>query len=272
MEPELTAVRAPIQLQIADAIRVKIEKGEYQPGDALPPTHDLAAEWGCSVTSVRAAYQLLKGQGLISGGRGRAPTVRVPPRRVVLTSDRHQIEKDRARAPETERRDHGEAEDVLGLPLGDVDFRADYLFVPAGDELAEVFGCEPGEELLRKQYESRDRSGWTRYSFSVSYVPVRLLESRPELLRSECEPWPGGHQHQLSLVGIEVAEIVDEVKARMPTTAEAQRWALDDGIPLLCVRRISVDTGGNVVEVSDAQYPADRTELRFSTPLKPWSE
>ena len=34
----------------------------------------------------------------------------------------------------------------------------------------------------------------------------------------------------------------------------------------------SVDTGGNVVEVSDAQYPADRTELRFSTPLKPWSE
>ena len=103
-------------------------------------------------------------------------------------------------------------------------------------------------------------------------MPVRLLESRPELLSGECEPWPGGHQHQLSLVGIEVAEIVDEVKARMPTTAEAQRWALDDGIPLLCVRRISVDTGGNVVEVSDAQYPADRTELRFSTPLKPWSE
>src|SRR5580700_8229019 len=253
MEPEATAVRASIHLQIADDIRIRIEKGEYEPGDQLPPAHELAARWRCSVTSVRAAIQLLKTQGLITAGRGKAPAVRVPPRRVVLTSARHQAEKDRVLAPEGERRGHGEAEDILGLPLSEVDFRCDYRFVTAGEELAAVFGCEPGEDLRRAQYEARDPSGWTRYSYSVSYIPVRLLEGRPELLSSECEPWPGGHQHQLRLVGIEIAEITDEVTSRMPTTVEAQRWDLDDGVPLLLVRRISADTTGRIVEVSDAQ-------------------
>jgi GntR family transcriptional regulator len=272
MDPQPTAVRAPIHLQIADAIRIKIEKGEYQPGDSLPPLHELAGQWSCSISSARAAVALLKTQGLITGGRGRPPFVRVPPRLVVREGGRHQAEKDLALAPEDERRNHGEAEDNLGVPLGDTDFRPDYLFMPAGDDLATIFGCPPGEELLRKTYETRDRSGWVRYAFSVSYVPVRFIESNPALLSKGGEPWPGGHQHQFRTVGIEIGEMIDQVTARMPTTVEAQRWGLEDGVPLLCVRRISVDTNGRVVEVSDAQYPADRTRLRFPTSLMPWSE
>ncbi|MGI5523366.1 hypothetical protein ACQEUX_20905 [Micromonospora sp. CA-259024] len=56
----------------------------------------------------------------------------------------------------------------------------------------------------------------------------------------------------------------------MPTTAEVQLWGLPDGIPLIFCRRISVDADERIVEISDAEYPADRTELRFVTPLKPW--
>jgi GntR family transcriptional regulator len=76
--------------------------------------------------------------------------------------------------------------------------------------------------------------------------------------------------HQLYTVGIEVVEITDYVTAAMPTTAEGQAWNLPDGTPLLWVRRISIDTNDQVVEVSDAQYPADRTMLTFHTPLTPW--
>ena len=42
------------------------------------------------------------------------------------------------------------------------------------------------------------------------------------------------------------------------------------GHPLLICRRISFDADGRTIEISDAEYPADRTELRFITPLKPW--
>ena len=53
MAPELTAVPAPIHLRIADAIRIQIEEGQLRPGDALPTLHELAAQWSCSITSIR---------------------------------------------------------------------------------------------------------------------------------------------------------------------------------------------------------------------------
>jgi GntR family transcriptional regulator len=271
MEPQPTAYLPPIQLRIADDIRMRIERGEYRPNDPIPTLHELAEHWKCSITSARNAVALLKAQGLITGGRGRAPVVRKPPRRVVRDSSRHQAEKDLVLAPEDERRKHGEAEDELGELLHDLQFRTEYDVVAAEPDLAEVFGCPSGERLLRKLYEICDRDG-TRLGYSVSFVPEHLLKANPLLLSPECEPWPGGAQHQFHTVGIEIAQIVDQVTAIMPTTVDAQRWGLDDGVPLLAVRRISVDTAGRVVEISDAQYPADRTELRFTTPLKLWSE
>jgi GntR family transcriptional regulator len=84
------------------------------------------------------------------------------------------------------------------------------------------------------------------------------------------EPWPGGTQHQLYTVGIEIMTMIDEVTAKMPTTVDRQAWGLDNGIPLLLVRRISIDKLDRIVEVSDAVFPADRTKLEFKTPLKPW--
>ena len=78
--------------------------------------------------------------------------------------------------------------------------------------------------------------------------------------------------NQLATVGIEIARIVDEVTARMPTTPEMQLWGLPDGVPIIFCRRISLDTIDRVVEVSNADYPADRTELQFVTPLRPWPE
>jgi GntR family transcriptional regulator len=104
----------------------------------------------------------------------------------------------------------------------------------------------------------------------VSYLPYALISANPDLLDSKNEPWPGGTQHQLYTVGIEITRIVDVVTSVMPTTAEAKHWELDAGVPMLRVRRISIDTQDRVVEVSDADFPADRTELRFATPLKQW--
>jgi GntR family transcriptional regulator len=271
MEPVQTSVLRPIQLQIADDIRMKIERGEYRPGDTLPTLHELMAEWQCSMTSARNAVSLLKQQGLISGGRGTAPIVRKLARRVVRDAARHQMEKDLALEPEDVRRSHGEAEDDLGDSLRDLKFSSEYSTVQADPEFASIFDCAPGDPLLRKEYETSDPSG-TRLTYSVAHVPVRLIESNPVLLDESCEPWPGGAQHQFRTVGIEIAQVVDEVTAGMPTTVDVQRWGLDDGVPMLLVRRISTDTNGRVVEVSDAEYPADRTELRFTTPLKLWSE
>lgn len=270
MEPRPTAVPPPIQLRIADDIRIQIERGELVPGDSLPTLAEMAERWSCSIGSARAAVALLKAQGLISSGRGKAPIVRVPPRKVIRSSERHQVEKDLAARPEAERAMVGEAETNLNMQISQQRFTSRYDQIEAGDDLAKIFRISPKDRLLQRRYESTDPASGLLLSSSASYIPIALISANPALLDEANEPWPGGTQHQLSTVGIEIMSIIDEVTARMPTTAEAQLWGLPDGVPLILCRRISLDTSDKVVEISDAEYPADRTELRFVTPLKPW--
>jgi GntR family transcriptional regulator len=272
MEPRPTAVQAPIHLRIADDIRMKMERGDLAPGSSLPTLAELCQQWSCSMNSARGAVNLLKAQGLITAGRGRAPIVRIPPGRVVRSSERHQAEKDLAHRPEAERAAVGEAETNLDMSIEEQDFRSTYDVVPADGEMAELFGVTPSAPVLRRRYESYSPRTGRLLSASVSYTPHALVEGNPALLDQSNEPWPGGTQHQLSTVGIEIMTVIDQVTARMPTTVEAQAWDLPDGVPLLLCRRISVDGTNRTVEISDATYPADRTELRFITPLEPWGE
>ncbi|MFI0796880.1 GntR family transcriptional regulator [Micromonospora rubida] len=270
MEPRPTTVQAPIHLRIADAIRMQIERGDLTPGDSLPTLAELSERWSTSINSARGAISLLKAQGLITAGRGRAPIVRIPPGRVVRSSERHQAEKDLAIRPASERATVGEAETNLGMSIDQQKFTAHYDQVSAGNELAELFGIAAEDLVLRRHYESNDLGTGFLLSWSTSYMPVKLVEKNAAILDERNEPWPGGTQHQLLTVGIEIMCIVDHVTARMPTTVEAQLWNLSDGVPLLLCRRISVDADNRTVEISDAEYPADRTDFRFVTPLTEW--
>lgn len=270
MEPRPTVVQPPIQLRIADDIRMRIERGDLAPGASLPTLGELCEQWSCSMNSARAAVSLLKAQGLIISGRGKAPRVRIQPRRVIRSSERHQIEKDLALRPREERAAIGEAETNLNMSIGDQKFSSRYDRVPAATELAEVFRISPGEMLLQREWEAVDPATGTRLSWNVSHIPLKFVQSNPAILDAHNEPWPGGTVHQLSTVGIEIMKVIDEVTARMPTTAEAQLWNLPDGVPLIFCRRISLDADDQVIEISDADYPADRTELQFITPLRPW--
>ncbi len=89
-------------------------------------------------------------------------------------------------------------------------------------------------------------------SNSLSYIPKALVEGNPAILNENNEPWPGATLHQLSTVGIEIMKVVDEVTARMPSSAESQEWDLPPGIPLLFCWRLSYDQDGTLIEISDA--------------------
>lgn len=272
MEPRKTPASAPIAVQIADDLRIQIEAGELQQGDTLPTLHELAEQWSCSVTSARTAIQLLKQQGLITGGRGKAPTVRIPARQVVRTSKRHQEEKDVALAAEETRRQRGLAEDDMQVSLDELEFQANYRTIDAGDELAQAFDIDSSDTLLERLYEHTDPRTDRLEAWSVSWIPSKLIQDNPAISDPANAAWPGGTLHQLYTVGIEVIEVIDDVTAAMPSTVDMKRWDLPEGVPMIWCRRTSVDTTGRVVEVTDAQYPADRTRLTFHTPLRAWSE
>lgn len=272
MEPEFTSVRAPLQIRIADDLRLKIKHGELRPGDSLPTLQELARQWRCSLNPVRSAIDLLKQQGLITGGRGKAPVVRIPPRQVVRSSARHQEEKDMVPKPEEERARVGTAEIESKVTIKDLIFRPKYDVVSADADVAAALEIDEGARILRRSWELVDPAIGRREAWSVSQIPETYVRDNPALFDPANEPWPGGTQHQLSTVGIEVMTIIDQVTAHMPTTAEAQLWDLHPGVPMLRCRRISIDQRGRRVEISDAEYPADRTRLDFITPLTPWAQ
>ncbi|MGW7534726.1 GntR family transcriptional regulator [Amycolatopsis sp. NPDC054798] len=272
METQRTPARQTIALRIADDLRIKIELGELRAGDSLPPLHQLMEEYDASQTSARNAITLLKQQGLVVVKRGTPPKVRPKPKRVERSSDRHQAEKDMVRQPEDVRAGHGLAEDDMGESIDRYDFIPNYSLVPADLDLADAFGVPEGTTLLRREYIHRDRKTGALEAKSLSWLLKEVIDANPKIADLKEAAWPGGTMHQLYTVGIEIDEVVDHVTSTMPTTVEMEEWNLVEGTPLLLVRRISIDTNGRVVEVSDAQYPADRTMLTFRTPLKRWDD
>jgi GntR family transcriptional regulator len=270
MDHQRTTAQPSLSVQIADDLRISIERGDLMPGDALPTLAELETRYLCSMTTARNAIKLLKQQGLIVGGRGRAPEVRTPPRQVERSSDRHQAEKDLVQQPEEIRAAQGLTESDLGTTFDKIEFEPNYSVVKADSDLASVFRVDVGESLLQREYIHRHKRSGVLEAWSLSWLPVALIRENPKISDPKNAAWPGGTMHQLYTVGIEIDTVIDEVRAVMPTTVDVQKWNLADGIPLLSVRRISLDTMGRIVEVSDAQYPADRTKLTFRTPLKRW--
>lgn len=260
----------PVHHQIADAIRAQIVSGQLEPDSPVPSAGELADEWKCSVGSARAALDVLTNEGRITGGRGRRKRVRPPAKRIRLTIDFSQRQKDLVLRPTAERAATGAMELTAGISISRTDFETKYSEVHATAELATEFGIEEGAALSRRIYESIDSETGIRLAWSQSFIPMHLIASNPALMDETNEPWPGGHYHQLYTVGIEVDRLVRSVSAAEPTPADRVRWGIQPGVPLLWVRSRTVDVVGRVVELSDAAYPADRVDLVFTEQLERW--
>jgi GntR family transcriptional regulator len=261
----------PRYLQVAEQLRARIERGELKPGDPLPSETELAATSDLSRTSVRNAIRQLREWGLVRAEQGRGTFVR--PLRHRLRRDnasRYQWEKDRVRLAEDERRKTGGTEQDTGLTVDDLEFHAEYRVIEAPVELAEEFGIEPGSPLLERDYWTSARTESAALSMSRSWLRHDLIAGNPALLDPANEPWPGGTQHQLFTVDIELDQITDRIIARPPLPHEAELLDIEPGVAVLVMHKTSVDMEGRVVEIAEAVFAGDRTELTYTTKLKRW--
>jgi GntR family transcriptional regulator len=64
--------RTPLHEQVAAEIRRAISDGEAGPGDRIPQARDLATVLGVNSNTVLRALRLLRDEGLLEMGRGRA--------------------------------------------------------------------------------------------------------------------------------------------------------------------------------------------------------
>ncbi|MGW2081814.1 GntR family transcriptional regulator, partial [Streptomyces sp. NPDC001939] len=229
-----------------------------------------AALFHVAPNTVSRAVQVLKDRGLLSGKAGGKTWVRVPPQRTVRRNTRYQIEKDLALKSEDERRRTGVSELDTGLAVTSMHSdRLEIDVVKCSSDIAEALELSPGDRVLRRvgfRHPFR-RSGAIS---GVSYISYDLAILNPDLFDPENNPWPGGSQHQLYTLGVEVGRIEDHVTASMPTDEEIRLHDIPASVPIIRVRKITFSTLGKPVEVNDIPMPADRTKLIFDTPLKSW--
>ncbi|OSC71674.1 transcriptional regulator [Streptomyces sp. 4F] len=257
-------------LELAESLADAIRRGEYAPGDRFPTVVELAKAHAVAPNTASRAVQVLKEQGLLSGKPGGTTRVRVQPIHQVRVNTRYQTEKDLVLEPEEVRGGFGVAESDHGVSVSTMENHVQIDVVPAPADVAEALGVAHGSLVLRRIGMRRTKQGAGRGK-SVSYMPHDLASQNPDLFDPDREPWPGGAQHQLHTVGIELDRIEDWVTADMPTATESEEQDIPPGVPVLRVRKVSYSTEGQVVEVTDIPLPADRVELRYITPLKRWS-
>jgi GntR family transcriptional regulator len=77
--------------QVAAEIRRAIAEGEAGPGERIPQARDLAAVLGVNTNTVLRALRILREEGLLEVGRGRAITVAGTPERGAMVARMREV-------------------------------------------------------------------------------------------------------------------------------------------------------------------------------------
>jgi GntR family transcriptional regulator len=242
----------PIQVRIADDVRMRIETGEYKPGDRLPSLDELAETHLCSLTAARRALDLLKQQGLVISTQGKGNFVRQRP-----SARRHGVDRySRSRWRSGEAVLDAEAA-RQGLTAGQV--MRELADVPAPVSVAERLRIEPGTTVFvrRRTTMINDRPN----QLADSYYPLTLVE-RVSQIREE-NTGPGGGFARIEDAGILLDRISEEWSSRMPTGPETVALRLPAGTPVIDLVRTTYDIEGHPVEVMLAVIAADMVRMAY---------
>jgi GntR family transcriptional regulator len=245
----------PITHQITDDLRAKIDDGTYGPGALLPSEPELAAKYGVSRQTARAALKALEQEGLIVVHSTRGRTVRTrPPLRRVSSARRHASHRQSGKPEfDTEAIAQGQAPSRRMLMVG----RG-----TAPRDVAAILGTEPGQDVvIRQRLQLLDG---VPAVISTSYYPLWVAEgTRLESVGA----LPEGPDNFIEQLGHRFARGMELLQARMPTREERRLLELDPGVPVVRMLHIDYDPNGRTLQVADDLYAADRHEFAFE-----WSE
>ncbi len=244
----------PAYVLVAEELRQRIRGGTYAPGARLPTMEELRRVYGVSEIVIRHAVAMLRHEGLVETRRGGGTIVRSRPQVRRRAMERYAADSPQAAEPRTSfTADHS-----IGWP--EYQLTTDYSQVSADEELATLFGAEPGAALLRRHFVFYARG--EPEQISVDYLPLDLVEGTP-VADPGREPWPGGTVAQLASLGYPVSRIEESVSARMPDEPETRILRVAPGVPVFAILRRMI-SGDAVLEVCrHIVIPADRVVLEY---------
>ena len=241
----------PLQVRVADDIRLRIETGEYAPGQQLPTLDELATANMCSLAVIRKALDLLRQQGLVTTVQGKGSFVRERP-----SHQRRGIERYARSVWKTGQAIHTAEAHSQGHTGGQL--MRELATVPAPSQVAERLRIEPGTQVwVRRRTTIIDGRP---NQLADSYYELEVVQGTRIM---EENTGPGGSFARLEEAGYILDEIREEWLVRMPTGPESVALQLPAGTPVVDLIRTTFTTTGRPVEVFLATLAGDMFSFAY---------
>ena len=221
--------------QIADELRMRVTSGEYAAGRLMPSEAELSEEFAVSRVTVRKALEVLRDEGLVNARQGfgwfvAGETVRQPLARLATIEDQM-----RASGMKPERR-------IL-----------EFAFEKAPKEGARSLGSS---QVLRVRRVNL--ADGTPFAVVTVWCPADLGQ---HLSRRDVERQPF-----YELLGVELRGATQTIGADSVGATDAALLGVPPTSPVLRCQRITTDTQGRPVLMSEYVFPAHRTEFVVELP------
>lgn len=231
----------PLYFQLQEIIRARIENGEWQPGQQLPPEAELCEEFGLSRGTVRQALTDLVREGLLCRKRGKGSFVT----------------------------DQKIAQDIMNLAGGFTSYAKDVLGVELGSRLVSV-RVIPANKIIAEKLQLPEGSD------IVEIRKVKLTGDRPYFVVTSLVPraaCPGLEQEDHSSgslfdvlkekYGLKAALVKGWFEPTLVSKDDACILEMEEGSPAMIFERIRYDASNRPFIVSVHVIRGDMCRLTF---------
>lgn len=238
----LKSVTVPIHRRLTDEFRSRIASGRWPEGSRAPSEAELCKEFSVSRGPVRQAIAALRADGLLVGGQGRPSLVR-------RSAPIHEAS-------------------VLGSLTA----------------WAVAQGRTPGQRTVLQSRHAADADLADRLDVEVgdpvlTIVRARTLDGEPALLETmsfvwdvgrvlmEFDPDSGSINRFMLDQGIDLYSSTHHVDAVAATVQDREHLGVDEGTPMMRVRRTTEDSTGRVIECATDRYVPGQCAISITNRL-----
>lgn len=249
----------PMYLQIAEAIRQRIETGELADGVQLPTELDLRLTHNASRNTIRDAIKRLIGLGLVETrpGQGIFVTAKTDPWVTILSGDPDPTKAKGSIDPEstsylsTVAKEHrrvsrSEPRVELQKPPEPVRLR---LRISKDDQV-----------IVRHEQRFSDDAPW---SLLTTFYPMELVTEKGASRLLSVNDIPEGTVRYLATIGVHQSSYRDWITARAPDENEQKFFRIFHAVTVFELYRTGFDQDKMPMRVTVSVFPADRNQFIY---------